>query len=184
MPPGAPACAAERPHDRCRSREGCLIDGEGRRGSLDRTAHGLVVTRYGHEVPGKRAQREGGGIEVVEASHPVPDEAGLNAAKRIMEMVAGLTADDLVDLSDLGGRLLAPDHACAWARLRRQAGDQSGVAPQRRQHFRDELCPQTSVRDQGRTPRRRLRARPSGFAGDFGCARRRCLGGRVRSHRR
>jgi len=50
---------------------------------------GLVVTRYGHGVPTTR-------IEVVEAAHPVPDAAGLAAAKRIREMVGGLTADDLV----------------------------------------------------------------------------------------
>jgi len=50
---------------------------------------GLVVTRYGHGVPCKR-------IEVVEASHPVPDAAGARAAERILESVKGLTSDDLV----------------------------------------------------------------------------------------
>jgi glycerate 2-kinase len=50
---------------------------------------GLVVTRYGHGVPCER-------IEVVEASHPVPDAAGARAAERILESVKGLTADDLV----------------------------------------------------------------------------------------
>ncbi len=51
---------------------------------------GLVVTRYGHGVgPLPR-------IEVVEASHPVPDAAGQAAAARILAMVQGLTADDLV----------------------------------------------------------------------------------------
>jgi glycerate 2-kinase len=50
---------------------------------------GLIVTRYGHAVATK-------GIEVVEAGHPVPDEAGRAAAARILRMVQGLTADDLV----------------------------------------------------------------------------------------
>jgi glycerate 2-kinase len=50
---------------------------------------GLVVTRYGHRVPCQR-------IEVVEASHPVPDEAGQAAARRILGLVQGLTRDDLV----------------------------------------------------------------------------------------
>jgi hydroxypyruvate reductase len=50
---------------------------------------GLVVTRYGH---GADCQR----IEVVEAAHPVPDDAGRYAARRILQMVQGLTADDLV----------------------------------------------------------------------------------------
>ena len=50
---------------------------------------GLVVTRYGHAVPCRR-------IEVVEAAHPVPDQAGLDAARRILQMVWGLGRDDLV----------------------------------------------------------------------------------------
>jgi glycerate 2-kinase len=50
---------------------------------------GLIVTRYGHAVPTTD-------IEVVEAGHPVPDEAGRAAAARILDMVHGLTADDLV----------------------------------------------------------------------------------------
>ena len=55
---------------------------------------GLVVTRYHHTPPRPPglAQR----IEVVEASHPVPDQAGLEAAQRILAMAQGLTADDLV----------------------------------------------------------------------------------------
>jgi hydroxypyruvate reductase len=50
---------------------------------------GLIVTRYGHPVPTAD-------IEIVEAGHPVPDEAGRAAATRILDMVQGLTADDLV----------------------------------------------------------------------------------------
>jgi hydroxypyruvate reductase len=50
---------------------------------------GLVVTRYGHGVPCRQ-------IEIVEASHPVPDERGRDAARRILEKMQGLTADDLV----------------------------------------------------------------------------------------
>src|SRR5713101_7481589 len=43
---------------------------------------GLIVTRYGHAVPTKR-------IEVVEAGHPVPDEAGRAAAARVLQLVHG-----------------------------------------------------------------------------------------------
>jgi hydroxypyruvate reductase len=50
---------------------------------------GLVVTRYGHAVPCQR-------IEIVEAAHPVPDEAGRRAAERILGLVQGLTPEDLV----------------------------------------------------------------------------------------
>lgn len=50
---------------------------------------GLVVTRYDHGAPTSR-------IEVIEASHPVPDAAGREAAARILKKVQGLTKDDLV----------------------------------------------------------------------------------------
>jgi glycerate 2-kinase len=56
----------------------------------DKPLAGLVVTRYGYGV-GKLDR-----IEVVEASHPVPDEAGLHAARRILDMARGLGPDDLV----------------------------------------------------------------------------------------
>ena len=56
----------------------------------DRPLSGLVVTRYGHGV-GPLAR-----IEVVEASHPVPDAAGQAAAARILNLVRGLGPDDLV----------------------------------------------------------------------------------------
>jgi glycerate 2-kinase len=50
---------------------------------------GLVVTRYGHAVPCER-------VEIVEARHPVPDENGHQAARRMLEMVKELGPDDLV----------------------------------------------------------------------------------------
>jgi len=63
---------------------------------------GLVVTRYGYAVPCRR-------IEIVEAAHPVPDAAGLAAARRLLEVVRGLTADDLVlCLISGGGSALLP----------------------------------------------------------------------------
>ena len=63
---------------------------------------GLVVTRYGYAVPCKR-------IEIVEAAHPVPDQAGLQAAQRMLETVKGLSADDLVlCLISGGGSALLP----------------------------------------------------------------------------
>lgn len=63
---------------------------------------GLVVTRYGYAVPCAR-------IDVVEAAHPVPDAAGQAAARRMLEVVRGLTADDLVlCLISGGGSSLLP----------------------------------------------------------------------------
>ena len=63
---------------------------------------GLVVTRYGYAVACER-------IEIVEAAHPVPDEAGLRAAQRMLDLVSKLSADDLVlCLISGGGSALLP----------------------------------------------------------------------------
>jgi hydroxypyruvate reductase len=62
----------------------------------DKPLQGLAVTRYGHGLPLKR-------IEVIEASHPVPDDAGENAAKRILESAASLAPDDLLLVLVSGG---------------------------------------------------------------------------------
>ncbi|MBF9197188.1 glycerate kinase type-2 family protein [Microvirga terrestris] len=60
------------------------------------TCEGLVVTRYGHAVPTQS-------IEIVEAAHPVPDEAGLQAAKQILALAQGAGPDDLVVCLMSGG---------------------------------------------------------------------------------
>lgn len=57
---------------------------------------GLVVTRYGHAIACRR-------IEVLQAAHPVPDAAGVDAARRILGSVRGLTVDDLVIALVSGG---------------------------------------------------------------------------------
>jgi hydroxypyruvate reductase len=63
---------------------------------------GLVVTRYGYAVACKR-------IEIVEAAHPVPDAAGMQAAQRMLERVRDLNEDDLVlCLISGGGSALLP----------------------------------------------------------------------------
>lgn len=63
---------------------------------------GLVVTRYGYAVPCER-------IRIVEAAHPVPDAAGLQAARHMLETVQGLGPDDLVIcLVSGGGSALLP----------------------------------------------------------------------------
>ncbi|RWB01099.1 glycerate kinase [Mesorhizobium sp.] len=68
----------------------------------DGPIEGLVVTRYGY---GASCQR----IEIIEAAHPVPDAAGLEASRRLLEKVQGLTADDLVvALISGGGSALLP----------------------------------------------------------------------------
>ena len=61
---------------------------------------GVVLTRYGHALPGER-------VEILEASHPVPDEAGERAARRILDLARSLGPDDqLVFLASGGGSAL------------------------------------------------------------------------------
>ncbi len=67
----------------------------------DAPLSGLVVTRYDY-VP-QAYKDKPGRIEVVEAAHPVPDEAGRRAARRIADLAQGLTADDLVLFLVSGG---------------------------------------------------------------------------------
>ena len=63
---------------------------------------GLVVTRYGYAVPCKH-------IEIVEAAHPVPDAAGMRAARRMLGLVGDLREEDLVlCLISGGGSALLP----------------------------------------------------------------------------
>jgi len=66
---------------------------------------GLVVTRYDYVPPAFAAAQARGAtrIEVVQAAHPVPDEAGRRAAARILDLTRGLSADDLVVCLISGG---------------------------------------------------------------------------------
>lgn len=84
----------------------CIVVGGGKSAAVmaaaleeawpDVALEGTVVTRYGHAVPTRR-------IEVIEASHPVPDANGERGARRLLERVRGLTRDDLVIALISGG---------------------------------------------------------------------------------
>lgn len=50
---------------------------------------GLVITRYGYARPCQ-------GIEIVEAAHPVPDEVGMRATARMLDLLAELGEGDMV----------------------------------------------------------------------------------------
>jgi hydroxypyruvate reductase len=73
----------------------------------DAPLSGAVVTRYHHtpptpaSPPGHVAQKPR--IDVLEAAHPVPDAAGLAASARMLDLVQGLSADDLVIALISGG---------------------------------------------------------------------------------
>jgi len=62
----------------------------------DVALEGVVVTRYGHKTPTQK-------ITVLEAAHPVPDEAGESAARRIMAAVQNLQPEDQVIALISGG---------------------------------------------------------------------------------
>ncbi|MBG6160153.1 hydroxypyruvate reductase [Labrenzia sp. EL_159] len=65
---------------------------------------GLVITRYGYGRPCQ-------GVEIVEAAHPVPDEAGLVATRRMLDLVGSLEDNDFVLALISGGAsalLIAP----------------------------------------------------------------------------
>jgi glycerate 2-kinase len=84
----------------------CVVVGGGKSAALmaaaleeawpDVTLEGTVVTRYGHAVPTRR-------VEVIEASHPVPDANSERGARRLLERVKGLNANDLVIALMSGG---------------------------------------------------------------------------------
>jgi len=63
----------------------------------DRVKQGVVVTKYGH------CEGPIGCLEMHEAGHPVPDENGVHAARRVLEMAHGLTKEDEVILLISGG---------------------------------------------------------------------------------
>ena len=62
----------------------------------DKPLEGIAITRYGHGLPAER-------IRIVEAGHPVPDEAGESAAAEILEKVRELGDDDLLLVLISGG---------------------------------------------------------------------------------
>jgi len=62
----------------------------------DAPLDGLVITRYAHSLPLKR-------VRCVEAGHPVPDESGEMAARRILSMAEALGKDDLLLVLVSGG---------------------------------------------------------------------------------
>ena len=115
----------------------------------DGPIEGLVVTRYGYAAPCER-------IEIIEAAHPVPDEAGLTASKRLLEKVSGLTAERSRRCADLGRRLGAAAVAGAGTDARRRDRRQRGAARFRRADRGDEYDPQACLDESRADASRRL----------------------------
>jgi glycerate 2-kinase len=72
---------------------------------------GVATTRHGHGVPTRR-------IQVIEAGHPVPDEAGLKGAEQSLRLAREATADDLLLVLLSGGgsaNWIAPAEGVSFA---------------------------------------------------------------------
>ncbi len=96
----------------------CLVVGAGKAGASmalafekhaqlnwpEANIEGLVITRYGHDIEDASINKK---IRIIEAAHPVPDQAGLDAASEIMDLVATLKpGDQLIALISGGGSSL------------------------------------------------------------------------------
>ncbi|BFU89460.1 MAG: Glycerate 2-kinase [Nitrospira sp.] len=62
----------------------------------ERLDNGLVIVKTGHTLATKR-------IAVLEASHPIPDRAGLQATRRLLQLTQHLTSRDLLIVLLSGG---------------------------------------------------------------------------------
>src|SRR6185437_2664325 len=72
---------------------------------------GIATTRHGHGVPTRR-------IKMVEAGHPVPDEAGLKGAEESLRLAADADVDDLLLVLLSGGgsaNWIAPAEGVSFA---------------------------------------------------------------------
>ena len=96
----------------------CLVVGAGKAGASmalaferyaqlnwpDANIEGLVITRYGHNIEDEGVNKK---IRIIEAAHPVPDQAGLNASSEMMDLVATLKpGEQLIALISGGGSSL------------------------------------------------------------------------------
>ena len=109
----------------------------------DDRLEGLIVTRYGHAVPCEH-------IEIVEAAHPVPDDAGTKGARRMLSMVRGLSPDDLVVALISGGGSALLSLPAEGISVGRETRREPGTAQEWCADFGNELRAQASLGHQGR----------------------------------
>ena len=117
---------------------------------------GIAVARHGYGRPLQA-------IEMVEAGHPMPDQAGPRRRRAHAGTRAGRDQRRPGAGADLGRRLGQLDRAGAGPVACGEAGGDARAASLRRQHHRDEHRAKASVADQGRTAGA---PRPSGAARD------------------
>ena len=133
---------------------------------------GVATTRHGHGVPTRR-------IKVIEAGHPVPDEAGLKGAEESLRLGRGRRRRRSAAGAVVRRRLGELDRAGRGRFVRAEAAGDPGAAALGRADRRDQHRPQASVADQGRPAGARRTARRDRDAGDLGRAARRSLRDRL-----
>ena len=104
---------------------------------------GIATTRHGHGVPTRR-------IRVIEAGHPVPDEAGLKGADDSLQLAAEADRRRSAAGAVVGRRLGELDRAGRRHLVRAETAGDAGAAALRRADRRDQHRAQASVADQGR----------------------------------
>ena len=137
---------------------------------------GIATTRHGHGVPTRR-------IRVVEAGHPMPDQAGLKGAEDTLRLAQTAEADDLLLVLLSGGGSANCDRAGRGHHLRAEAEADPGAAAFRRADRRGQHRPQASVADQGRAAGTRRPTRRDRHARHLGRAARRSVRDRLGADR-
>jgi len=62
----------------------------------ERLTKGLIIVKYGHGIPLEKTQ-------ILEAGHPIPDDAGLRATKELLKQAQECTKEDLILCAFSGG---------------------------------------------------------------------------------
>jgi len=62
----------------------------------ERLTNGLIIVKYGHGIPLEKTQ-------ILEADHPIPDDAGLRATEELLKQVQECTKEDLLICAFSGG---------------------------------------------------------------------------------
>ncbi|MBW1857156.1 MAG: glycerate-2-kinase family protein, partial [Deltaproteobacteria bacterium] len=62
----------------------------------ERLTKGLIIVKYGHGIPLEKTQ-------ILEAAHPIPDDAGLRATEELLKLAQECTKEDLILCAFSGG---------------------------------------------------------------------------------
>ena len=133
-------------------------------GSMIEAAETAYADRHSGRLTGIAVARQGYGrptrvVPMVEAGHPIPNAAGLEAAERALALAGWRGPGRSRAGADVGRRIGQLDRACRGIIVRREAGGDARAAALRRQHRRDQYGAQASLAHQGRAACARRAAR-------------------------